>query len=290
MKNKIESSISPYDNYCDGYGNSESSGNSYLLGLSVSVGITKKMLNHPGSQMLDEINAFDIAETKGPYIGQLNMSTVSSFCGPQGQIWGLDVVKHPKLEEKEDLLYKKIEYRGKVLSIYDGKFIVDATEKLFGNVNDKKFILRPGAHVPFANKNIKMQGPKTIYAAMGIGIPSDRERHACLLMEDVGTIEGEDINDSLDIIKTNLGKSIIEIGYNQKVEYTECYVVVSYGNVKEGEIGCALVAAPYFTLAKNALPKNENNTINYERFLTMNLIQWEKEIIYGNISSTQSGN
>ncbi len=87
----LEKSISPYEKYCDGYGNTKSSGNSYLLGFVLSTGKTKKQFYHDGSKMLDEINAFDIAETKGPYIGQINMSIVSSFCGPQGLIWGYDI-------------------------------------------------------------------------------------------------------------------------------------------------------------------------------------------------------
>src|SRR5690606_19271134 len=91
----LQNAISPYENYCDGYGNLSSSGNSYILGLTLGIGVAKKQSSHHGSKMLDEINAFDLAEVSGPYIGQLNMSIVSSFCGVQGLIWEYYIAKQP---------------------------------------------------------------------------------------------------------------------------------------------------------------------------------------------------
>jgi hypothetical protein len=43
--------------------------------------------------------------------------------------------------------------------------------------------------------------------------------------------------------------------------------------VSESEVGCALVAAPYLTLAQNAIPKQGINSL-----LTMTLQEWQNSI------------
>jgi len=39
--------------------------------MALGVGVTDVRFSHKGSKLLDEINAFDLAEIDGPYIGQL---------------------------------------------------------------------------------------------------------------------------------------------------------------------------------------------------------------------------
>lgn len=94
---KLKNSISSYNRNCDGYGNPSGNGG-YILGFLLEVGKVSKRLGHEGSSMLDEINSFDMAERNGTYLGQINMSIVSSFCGPQGLIWGYDIAVHDRLK------------------------------------------------------------------------------------------------------------------------------------------------------------------------------------------------
>ncbi len=57
----LKNALSPYDNYCDGFGPNHSSGNDYVLAVVLGVGKAKMQFNHEGSKLLDEINAFDVA-------------------------------------------------------------------------------------------------------------------------------------------------------------------------------------------------------------------------------------
>lgn len=254
-KDLILKALSPYDEYSEGYGNTGSSGNSYVLGFHLGTASVKTEFSHIGSIMLDEINAFDLAETKGPYIGQINMSTVSSFCGPQGLVLGYDIMQ-PKNLYKES--YGKVEFKGTKAMVYSLEPLIDATEKMFGTVDKRVFPLRPGSHVPFANKTIKADEPCIIFSCMAIGIAEDREKDACLLMEDVGKIENKGLGPYIQFkeeIIEKLAKSVLAIGHNQRVKYKEIFAGIRFQVVKKGEVGCALVAAPYFTLARNSLSK-----------------------------------
>ena len=78
--------------YCEGYF-STALGNSYLLGVNYAVAKVRKQFGHEGSSVLDEINAFDMAEITNANVGQINAIKVSSFCGPRGHIWGYDICK-----------------------------------------------------------------------------------------------------------------------------------------------------------------------------------------------------
>ncbi|MFW6114006.1 MAG: histidine decarboxylase, pyruvoyl type, partial [Actinomycetota bacterium] len=92
--------------------------------------------------------------------------------------------------------------------------------------------------------------------AIAIGIPEDRSRDACLLMEDVGSCPDvlvceRDLKTRKRIAK-NMIRSIMGVGENQGISYREVIVDVKTGEIARGEIGCALAAAPYFQLARNA--------------------------------------
>jgi histidine decarboxylase len=273
-----QGSVSPYNNYCDGYGNHGASGNNYFLGVVLGIGVAPLELGHAGSVLLDEINAFDRAEVEDTTIGQINMTIVSSFCGPQGVIWGYDVVKASNLKQHISYAPKNIATKNKSIPIYSIKPMIDATKALFGTVKKPHFPLIPGSHVPCAGKNKKGLGPIHIYAAIGIGIPKDRDKNACLLMEDIGFLPLEerhkgDMNKKRGEVLHGMAKSIVAIGENQLAEYEEIYVGMKDVNVKKNEVGCALVAAPYFTLAKNAIPDG-----NAENLVKQNLTQWTKNI------------
>lgn len=264
--------FSPYSQYCDGYGNPGSVGNNYLTSFVLCAGVADIKFRHPGSDVLDQINAFDKAEVDDTYIGQINMITVSSFCGPQGKVWGYDVARHPDLFTKHPQVSQV-----KNIPVYTARPLLEASKKLFGTVTSKRFPLMPGAHVPCANKNIKKSGPVHLYCTLGLGVPEDREKNAILLMEDVGEISvGLDGQEFLKKYKTNIltqmANSILEIGENQKVRYKEIFVEIVDREIKGGQIGCGLVAAPYFSLAQNAIPNNFNTVGDMSN---LSLIEWE---------------
>jgi histidine decarboxylase len=274
----LANALSPYDQYCDGYGNPGASGGSYLLGFVLGVASAPVTLAHEGSQVLDEINAFDRAEVESAYIGQINMSIVSSFCGPHGLIWGYDLVKPTPLNVVHPLAPAHVGSNGMTVPVFSLEPLLAATTALFGTVGARRFPLLPGAHVPCAGKNKKSLGPKYLYATLGVGIPQDRSQAACLLMEDmgylpVGTDDAGDLDHHRRIVLTNMVKSIVEISHNQWVAFREIFVGMKDILVPKGDIGCALVAAPYFTLARRAIPQNEP-----ARLLACSLQEWEDSI------------
>jgi histidine decarboxylase len=268
---------SPYLKYSDGYGNPDSKTGNYILGVVLEVGISPIFLSHEGSSMLDEINAFDMAERNSTYIGQVNMSIVSSFCGPQGVIIGHDFAREKVSNTKIPGL-EIVEYRGVEIPVYSIKPLQEATQSLFGTVEDKRMHLKPGAHVPFASKNIKKKGPARLYSCLAIGIAKDRTKNACLLMEDVGEIpldiEGTDLKSYYLKVLRKAAQSVLVIGDNQKVEYEKILVGLEVCFVQEGQIGCALVAAPYFTMPRKIHEKTSATTL-----LKMNLKDFDKHVV-----------
>lgn len=272
--NIVRSAISTFDKYCDGYGNPGTIGNGYYLGMVLGCGVADYSLSHEGSRMLDEIDAFDKAEVGQTTIGQINMTIVSSFCGIHGLIWGLDVVQTKDVRKRLDYGPKEVVFQsGELIQIFSIDPIAQATKALFGTVENKKYPLVPGGHVPCASKNIKFHEPCRLYASIAIGIPKDRNSNACLLMEDVGRWKSGMTQDELTLRKSTvvekLAKSILQIGKNQKVEYKEIFIGVTDVELEANQVGCALVAAPYFVIAKNAIPEG-----NPENILSMNLEQW----------------
>ncbi|MCP4130869.1 MAG: hypothetical protein GY754_07790 [bacterium] len=270
-KQILENVISSENNFCEGFFVSKGT-NRYILGINLSVAKTKKHFSHRGSTILDETNAFDLAEVAEANIGQINMITVSSYCGPKGLLWGYDICKTPIAENEWGIT---LDNNIKVSSIHN---LVEAFKKLTGTVHEPRFPFFPGSHVPCAHKSVKAEGPGMIYTALAIGIPQKRERNACLLMEDIGMIplDIEDLASYKKDIAEKAVKSIIQIGNNQKVEYKEIFIGVKELMIQKDEIGCALVAAPYLTLAKDAIPKSielYNLTIDdWEKFVEDNFL------------------
>lgn len=267
----ISGTIGPYDCYCDG-----SQRQNYLCAITLSCSKVLKEFYHKGSKTLDEINAFDSAEVEGVYIGQINMITATSFCGPMGAIWGYDLVKSEALRNEKYLEVKDRD--GKEISVYSAIPLIRAAESLFGTKEEKHFPLVPGAVVRCANKNIQTEVPQHIYCAIGIGIPADREKEAVLWMEDVGSLgEYSVVEDKYVFLKEKiyglLAESIVGIGRNHNVEFKEIFVHMEEIEVSKGEIGCALVAVPYFLLAKKALPEKEPG-----RLINMTLSDWERNV------------
>jgi len=277
----LNDAISPYDLYCNGYGNQGGNIQNYITAIILGSGVVPYRFNSHGSSIIDQTLAFDMAEVQNSNLGQINMITVSSFCGLHGLIWGYDIAEHSKVRQLhpliKDLTVNNIYNNTEKIPVYSLVPLREASMKLFGTVAEKRFPLLPGSHVPCAQKNISVIGPNKIYAAMALGIAKNRDKDACLFMEDIGIEKKYFFNlvnrNNIKNILINLAESIVEVGKNQEVVFKEIFVDLIEQEVKKGEVGSALVAAPYFTLAKKAIPDN-----NFLNLINYNLDQWESAL------------
>jgi histidine decarboxylase len=275
VKSVFKEAISPFRQYCYGFCNPASSGKGYILGFVLSAVKTKQGLSHQGSHMLDKINAFDLAEVAETNIGQTNMIKVSSFCGPTGLIWGYHLAKHNNLYQPHPLGVQETSLEPK-LKVYSANPLFQAFKILLGTVDEPHFPILPGSHLPCAYKTIEAEGPVHIFASIAIGIVKNRERQANLLMEDVGGIPlTEDTPEKQALYKKQvlqkLADSVVVIGRNQKVDYKEVFVEITDIQVNKGEVGCALIAAPYITLAQQAVNLGTNKSL-----LETDINQWKQ--------------
>ncbi|MEA3273348.1 MAG: histidine decarboxylase, pyruvoyl type [Patescibacteria group bacterium] len=246
----------------------------YFLGVNYALAVVDKEFSYNGCSALDKTNAFDSAEIAHAHLGQINMIKVSSFCGPKGIIWGYDVSHVEKRPSPWNDQITDKDLKG--IKIYDAAPLRDAFKKLLGSVSHPRFTFQAGSHVPCALKSLKTSKRGIIYAAVGIAIPHDREKNACLIMEDIGRIP-EKLGRKRKFVgkvANNIARSIIAVGKNQKVKYKEIFIGIEDIQVKNNQVGCALVAMPYFVLAKNAYPtkgKLSSMTIkNWEKILSKN--------------------
>ena len=242
--------IATQDNFCEGLWATPS--NQCILGINYAVAKTKKQFFHDGSTVLDQTNAFDLAEIDNANLGQINLIKVSSFCGPGSLIWGYDIAK----AERITLSHLSTALDNEI-SIYCLDPLADAFKQLTGTVAAPRFPFFPGSHVPCAAKSIIKEGDTHIYVAQGLAIPFDREKNACLLMEDFGNLPKFIHNKRAytDDILLNLARSILQIGQNQQVNYKECWLGIKDLQVGVDEVGCALAADPYLKIAKKAFIK-----------------------------------
>lgn len=267
LHNSPRSIVGPYDLHCAAHANHER----YLMTVILAQGASRKRYGHAGSQLLDATLAYDTAEVATANLGQVNMIAVSSFCGPQGLIWGFDAarVALPAIElgrrEHRDL-------DGAVLR--DGAGLRDAAAALLGTVDAPRYPFRPGEHLACAAKWRIIEGPALMYSAIGIGIPADRHGAAALFMEDVGEIEtrssgAEEMGKLRRERMVAMARSVAEVGRNQRVLYREILTDFTASRVGPGEIGCALVAAPYFRIAARAY---------LEDLTDISLQQWQARV------------
>src|SRR5258706_7094067 len=274
MKRNLQIPLAAHMDYCGGYGNPGAEGNGYLLGFILGVGKTK-ITSSVEATFLDRIVAFDKAEVKDTNIGQTNIIPVSSFCGPSGLIWGYDLARDSNLYKYHDFGPQKIIFNHKNIPIYSLDPLLYATKALFGTLDNKRFPLMPGEHVFCATKSIEYPGLRYVYCSISLGIPDNREKEACLLMEDVGYTD-TDLSDAKAGIIKRSAESIARIGETQGIEYSEILTSLKMIYVGWGEVGCALVAAPYFTLAKNAVPSKSPK--NAQSLFKIGLEEWEMNL------------
>ena len=267
----IHDAISPYKQYCDGFKSPGASGGSYINSLILSIGKSSTDFYNDGSETINGIVAYDNAEIETAYIGQINMTIVSSFSGPNGLIWGYDLVQPDDLRKPHPLVEGKMVTSKNILNVYDINPLLKASQALFGTNRKRHFPFIPGAHVPCAGRFIIKRGPCHIYSAMSISIPKDRSKSASLLMEDVGHFSKDEDN-SRRVILSNIINSALVIGKKQDIGFKNIYVGIRDKQVEDGEIACAMAIMPYFSLAQKAVINN-----NYKKLLDISLIDWREK-------------
>lgn len=290
-----KTAISPYDDYCDGYGMPGADGNGYVSILKVSAGTVEKT----DDGLIDRIVTYDKAEAADAYIGQINMLTASSFCGMAGQVWGYDLARHDDITSgKSQPLFTVKQFDGSELKVFDAQPLLDAGKELFGTEDNRRYHLIPGAHTICANKGITAYRPKSgelqdgqaygVWSFIAISLSADRDFSADLFIEDAGVwTENDNEEDMIAFLEDHRREivwSVVECGRDSHVLFDRTYVGFAYRMMKPGEIGNAITVGPYVTLARNAVPEDGFSSLN-----DINLTDWLKEMNFEPLTDIAQG-
>ena len=272
----INQAVGPSKEFCMGYMN-PGAGEGYISTMKLSVGtVDVKDLD----AVTENIVSYDRCEKNDAYIGQINMLTVSSFCGLNGAVWGFDLAKHDDIASgAEKPMYMQSKPDGPDIPVYNVRPLLEATERLFGKEQQRRFPPIPGSHIICANKDVTARGPLWVWSAIGIAILKDRSKGSSLFIEDANTYGNDSTTESemIGYLEGTLRKvtnSIALCGQDQGVEYERIYVGYKYTFVEPHQVGCALTCAPYINLAQNAIP--EGMQASDLRQLTIS--EWEKKL------------
>lgn len=269
LKEIVEGAVGPFETGCDGYGNPGSSGLGSISLLTLDIGVARKRLDTG----LETIVAYDRSTVTGTYIGQLNLLQATSFSGVNSAIWGYDLARSEALGTTSPLWTLR-RHDGAPLPVHDGAPLFDATRRLLGTRDEKRFPLLPGARVTAAMKAVSAFGPCHIWCALSLAIAEDRNTAASLFLEDMGTLPpGEDPEKYGETERRNLAACVPLIGENQNVRYKEVFVSYRYAWVGADDVAGALAVAPYVVLARRAVPPSGPASI-----LDMTISQWEKAV------------
>ncbi len=260
--------LSRYPDHCEG----ASDPGRYVVLLKTAAAKAPVAFSSPSSGSLDEIVAFDAAEAAGPYMGQINLIEVSSFCGVGGLIWGYDLARSESLRDARLL---DLDQGGRKVPVFDGRPLSEASRCLLGTADRRKFPIRPGSLCPAAYKTVICRSPGIAFGAFGVGIAADRSSSACVFMEDGGIVApgspGDGAGRRLAAARRVAG-SILAVAANQRLTCAEIFVLYDEIEVGPGEVGCALPIVPYVRLAKKAVPRG-----GFARLRRMTLGEWLRE-------------
>ena len=242
----------------------------YVVAVNAAAAKVPREFGHEGSRALDGICAFDAAEKTAAYLGQVNLIEVSSFCGPGGLIWGHDLARSTGVVRR---LTELSDGFGRRVPVYDAAPLIEAATALFGTVADARYRILPGSLCPAAYKYAVVPGPARCFAAIGLGIVEDRGSSACIFMEDAGSFApGGSAAAERECVIGAVAGSVLAVAANQKLRCAGIYAACACVEAGEGEVGCALVAAPFLRLAGNAWPRG-----GLRRLRQMTLGEWISE-------------
>lgn len=267
----VDGAVGAFPDNCAGYLNPGASGLGYIATLTLSVGQVEADMDIG----LEGIVSYDRCEANDAYIGQINMSTASSFCGLSGAVWGYHLARADGLTDHR--LNTLPRHDGVDVPIYDVLPLLDATYRLFGSEAQRRFNPLPGSMVLCANKNRTTLGPfgktTTVWCAIALAIAEDRTVAANLFIEDASDTAATGKR-PLDDLVQNIARSILLCGADQGVLYREIFVGHKSIEVDEHTVGCALTCAPYVTLAGNAIPPGRPPNA----LLDMTISEWEQAL------------
>jgi len=256
--------IGPFDSYCDGYGNSGASGNSYVCVPNIGTGVIP---HHEDLEFgICSIIAYDVAEaghqSDSAYVGQINMIQASSFCGLNGLVWGYDIARNPLLDSQKPLFF--VQNEADLVPVFSMDPLFDSAKALFGIKDQRVFPMLPGAHVICAFKEYTsseedLMHDHYFWCALALGIAADRTTMADCFMEGKGKSLVSSIPDTqawANRLMRNIANSYAHVGEAQNVIFKEIFVGLKFCLVPTSHHGCALVSAPYIVLPKKAIPKN----------------------------------
>jgi histidine decarboxylase len=128
-----------------------------------------------------------------------------------------------------------------------------------------------------ATKDVTVTGPTSVWSAIALAIPEDRDRDSSLFIEDVGQhIPGGTHAAREGVLQARMEHivdSVVLCGQDQDVRYREIFIGFKTEWVPEGRVGCALTCAPYVVLARNAVPRRAAD------LLDMPLSEWEEHAL-----------
>lgn len=277
--------VGPHKDYCAGYGEPGALGIGYVSVMKLATGLVD-LSEYQGDRVLDGIVAYDKAEKANAYIGQINMGTASSFCGPSGRLWGYDLAAVPHLTDRA--LSVATQFDGSDLPVYSADPLLAAAQALFGTEALRRFPLLPGAYVVCANKHVTAQGAPgvgSIWCYIAVAVPQDRENSAALFMEDAGSSDVTDQTELDGWLARHADKvvnSAVACGRDQRVLYKEIFISWAGIPIPSGWVGTALACAPYITLAQNAVVGS------FGDMMGMSLAEWDQRAGAGVGSTAQS--
>ncbi len=235
----LSAAVGPHPAHCAGAACLDEA---HLLALVLGVGVAPRRYEALGACMLDRTVAFDLAEVDTANIGGINLTTVSSFLGPRGLLLGYDVGVSPQgvvtpLPASDGANEPR------------GDQLIDAAAALFGRHGEPRLPLYPGGLVPCAHRVFYAPGPVELFAAVGVGVPTDRRAEPCILMEDVGVFTAALGAASL---RQAVELSVRAVAEVQDISLDRVFVALRRRQVPAGDMGCAMVACPYFLLPGGA--------------------------------------
>ena len=297
-------SVSPYKKWSRGYMEPGNIGNGYVSGLKVDAGVVDKT----DDMILDGIVSYDRAETKNAYIGQINMTTASSFSGVGGTVLGYDILRNPEVDKAKPLFTEK-QWDGSELPIYDAKPLQDALVEYFGTKDDMRHYPAPGAFVCCANKGVTAERPKNdedmkpgqgygVWSAIAISFAKDPTKYSSMYVEDAGVWETPNEDELIEYLKGRrnaMAKSIAACGENTAGEnggavFTSSWIGFAHAMMKPGQVGNAITVAPYIAMPVDSIPGGSILTPDTDMDIMQNLTMPEWLDKMGYQSLTKDGN
>ncbi|ANZ58388.1 histidine decarboxylase, pyruvoyl type [Fructilactobacillus lindneri] len=290
--------ISPYKQYSRGYMEPGNLGTGYVTGLKVDAGTRVKT----DDEVLDGIVSYDRAECKNAYMGQINMTTASSFTGVQGHILGYDLLRNPAVDNAKPL-FEEDQWDGSKLPIYDGKPLQDTLVEYFGTSDNRRHYPAPGSFIVCANKGVTSYRPKEdrplrtgesygVWSAIAISIAKDPVHNSSMFIEDAGTWNTpneDDLNEFLDRRRRAIALSIAQCGQDANTSFASSWIGFAHVMMKPGEIGNAITVGPYFSIPVDAVPGGSILTPDVDMNIMeqLTLPKWLEKMKYQSIVKDQ---